>query len=176
MIGVGEWATQALERADGTPTARHADIYGSAAYRALVLGDHASAERLARIAVEDGIDPESWSPGLAYVTLAYSALALGRHDEVVPIISEAAERTEEVGCDAWKCLQVGWTRASYEALLGRSEARAPTGTGAAWRPEAREPDRNRQRTARLRVGAGAGVTGRGARDLRGGIVRLDDRQ
>ena len=45
------------------PAARHADIYGSAAYRALVLGDHASAERLARIAVEDGIAPRELVPG-----------------------------------------------------------------------------------------------------------------
>jgi predicted ATPase/class 3 adenylate cyclase len=63
MIGVGEWATRALERADSSSPARRADIYGSASYRMLLLGEHAEAARLAHIAVDRASTQTAGRPG-----------------------------------------------------------------------------------------------------------------
>jgi predicted ATPase len=124
MIGVGEWATQALERAEHAPPARRSDIFGSASYRALLLGDHEEALRLAHLSIDAGVHADSWSPGMAYVTVAYCALALGRHDEVVPATTEGLERIRAAGCGEWQRLQLAWTHVSFKALLGDRAARA----------------------------------------------------
>ena len=123
MIGVGEWATRALERAASAPPARRSDIFGSAAYRAFVLGDHERGRELARLAIQDGVHADSWSPGLGYVTLAYTALAIGEHEQVLPLVQEAAQQIEAARCDEWKRLSLAWTKSSYEALLGVPQAR-----------------------------------------------------
>jgi predicted ATPase len=122
--GVGAWAERAFARAERSESpARRTDVLGAAAYSALARGDHELARRRAEAAVVDGVSAEGWAPELAYVTLGYSAIVTGRHEDVARIMDEGKATLEASGSDEWNVVAISWTRAAFGALLGRSGMR-----------------------------------------------------
>jgi predicted ATPase/class 3 adenylate cyclase len=116
-VGVGRWALRAVDRAERSSPARRADVLGAAAYSTLVSGDHERSRELALAALRDGPQPESWSPGLAFLTLGYGALATGRHDEVLPIMNEGHEKLAAIVHDEWAMLAFLWSKTAFGSLL-----------------------------------------------------------
>jgi predicted ATPase/class 3 adenylate cyclase len=123
-VGVGIWANRAAERAERSNPARRTDVLGAAAYAALVWGDHERARTLAMAALRDGPAPGGWAPGLGYLTLGYSALATGSHDEVGAVMAEGRKALEAIGADEWTRVSFAWTTAAFGGVLGDPGARS----------------------------------------------------
>jgi predicted ATPase/class 3 adenylate cyclase len=120
--GVGAWAELAVDRAEQSMPARRADVLGAASYNALTQGDHVRARALALSALRDDAQADSWSPGVAYLTLSYAALATGHDDELRRTMTEWRDALEAIGADDYDRVVAQGTMASFGALLGDPEA------------------------------------------------------
>jgi predicted ATPase/class 3 adenylate cyclase len=122
-VGVGGWAELAVDRAEQSTPGRRADVLGAAGYSALARGDHEHAKMLARAALRDGVQADSWAPGLAYLALCYGALATGHHDELRRTMAECRDALEAAGVDDYnRVVAAGW-RATFAAMLNDPAAR-----------------------------------------------------
>jgi predicted ATPase/class 3 adenylate cyclase len=122
-LGIGVWAERASARAEDSTPARRSDVLGAASYSALVRGEHELAHEVALDALSHGVCRESWSPGLAYLTLSYHALATGRHDELRDIMAQWRSALDEIDADEYAVATGHWVRGSFGALLRDPGAR-----------------------------------------------------
>jgi predicted ATPase len=86
-LGVGEWATRAIDRVDSTTPGRRHTVLAAAAYHLAVQGDYGRAEELAMEALRNGIPDDAPWPIVAVTALDFVELNTGRP-------SGTLERTE----------------------------------------------------------------------------------
>jgi hypothetical protein len=91
-LGIGEWATWAVERAASTTPGLRYVVLATAAYYYAVKGEFQRAEELAREAIGGSIPDDAPWPFVAVTTLGYIELNLGRGRDTLERNEEILER------------------------------------------------------------------------------------
>jgi hypothetical protein len=91
-LGIGEWATWAVERAASTTPGRRYVVLATAAYHFAVKGEYERAGALAYEAMRDGIVDDAPWPFVAVTTLGYVDLNQGRGSDTLARNEAVLER------------------------------------------------------------------------------------
>jgi predicted ATPase/class 3 adenylate cyclase len=114
-LGIGEWATRAIDRAESSTPGRRHTVLAAAAYHFAVHGDYERAEILATEALRDGIpDDAPWpivavtaldfvemNTGRPEATLERTEALLNRYGDRLPAVDAVTMHAHAAGAAAW---------------------------------------------------------------------------
>jgi predicted ATPase/class 3 adenylate cyclase len=91
-LGIGAWATQAIDRAETSTPGRRYAVLTAAAYYAAVNGQYDRARALVAAATVDGVPDDAPWPAFAMTTLNFVEVNLAHHTRALEICEDALDR------------------------------------------------------------------------------------